>query len=94
MRILVTDGSQRAALAITRSLGRVGHEVIVAESEVPNLTSRSAYCSGTLVYASPSDDPEAFVDSLERGLESLRSCLASKLPVATQSMGNGANRFG
>ena len=30
----------------------------------------------------------------QRGLESLRSCLASKLPVATQSMGNGANRFG
>ena len=45
MRVCVTDGANRAALAVTRSLGRAGHEVIVGEKQVPSLAQTSRYCS-------------------------------------------------
>ncbi len=44
MNILVTDGENRSALALTRSLGRIGHNVIVTGKEVENISSCSKYC--------------------------------------------------
>ena len=35
MRVLVTDGDTRPALAAVRALGRRGHEVIVAGERAP-----------------------------------------------------------
>jgi len=60
MRAFVTDGDQRPALAITRSLGRRGVEVIVGEERPASLASSSKYAAGHRTYPSPHDDPRAF----------------------------------
>lgn len=64
MKVLVLDGNTRAALAVTRSLGRANHEVIVGEDIAPSLAQASRYCSTSIVYPSPSLDSAAFVDYL------------------------------
>ena len=66
MRIFVTDGDNRATLAVTRSLGRLGHEVIVGERRQPSLAGSSRYSSGRVVYPDPVIVSEAFVDALAR----------------------------
>lgn len=66
-RVLVTDGSQRAALAAVRALGREGIEVVVAESSTPNLSSRSRYCSATFTYPSPFEDAGSFTRAIRDG---------------------------
>src|SRR5262249_2842182 len=60
MNAFVTDGDQRPALAITRSLGRQGVEVIVGEERGSSLASASRYCVRHVTYPSPYTEPEAF----------------------------------
>ena len=64
MRILVTDGDARAALAVTRALGRQGHEVWVGAPREPSLAQTSRYCARRIVYPDPVRDPAAFLDAL------------------------------
>ena len=64
MRVLVTDGGNRAALAIARSLGRRGHEVLVGEKRAPSLAQTSRYCAERIVYPDPLTESEAFVAAL------------------------------
>lgn len=64
MRILVTDGESRAALAITRSLGRAGHHVMVGERRRTSLAGSSRFCAGSIVYPDPAKDEARFVDEL------------------------------
>jgi predicted ATP-grasp superfamily ATP-dependent carboligase len=64
MRILVTDGDNRSALAAVRSLGRAGHEVFSACDFLPTLCSTSRYCSGKDTYPSPVVDPLGFVHAV------------------------------
>lgn len=59
-RVLITDGSQRSALAAVRALGRAGLDVIVGESEVPNLAGQSRYATASFRYPSPFDDEAGF----------------------------------
>ena len=57
----VTDGNQRPALAITRSLGRRGMTVVVGEEATgSSLASASRYCARRVVYPSPYSSPEQF----------------------------------
>jgi predicted ATP-grasp superfamily ATP-dependent carboligase len=60
MNVLVTDGNQRAALAITRSLGRRGATVIVGEESDRSLAGSSRYCARRITYPSPYREPDAF----------------------------------
>jgi predicted ATP-grasp superfamily ATP-dependent carboligase len=60
MNILVTDGQQRAALAITRSLGRRGMRVWVGEEASGSLAASSRYCAREVIYPSPYKDPGEF----------------------------------
>jgi CelD/BcsL family acetyltransferase involved in cellulose biosynthesis/predicted ATP-grasp superfamily ATP-dependent carboligase len=76
MRVLVTNGETRAGLAVTRSLGRAGHEVLVGASVVPSLAQASRYCSRSIAYPDPATDPKAFLDTLagvvrDRGVQVL-----------------------
>lgn len=64
MKVLVTDGDNRAALAVTRSLGRLGHHVIVGEKHTPSLAAASRYCSGRVVYPDPTMSGDGFIDAL------------------------------
>jgi predicted ATP-grasp superfamily ATP-dependent carboligase len=72
MRAFVTDGDQRAALAITRSLGRHGVDVIVGEDRPVSLASSSRYCTEHVTYPSAYKEPEAFEDFLHRIVERKR----------------------
>lgn len=56
----VTDGNQRSALAITRSLGRRGIAVIVGDTQPGSLAATSRYCVRQIVYPSPDNDAGAF----------------------------------
>lgn len=64
MNVLVTDGNNRAALAITRSLGRKGYAMMVGESRQPSLARSSRYCAEGLVYPDPTRDSAGFVRTL------------------------------
>lgn len=64
MKVLVTDGNNRAALAITRSLGRKGHLVLVGAVRHPSLASSSKYCHDRFVYPSPTEHTVEFVECL------------------------------
>src|SRR3954466_10910518 len=63
-KVLVTDGDERAALAITRSLGQQGVRVVVGAEMAKSLAGASRYCTGTWQYPSPLSDPSRFVSSL------------------------------
>ena len=65
MKILVTDGNSRAALAITRSLGEKGHEVYVAAATVRSMAGCSKYCYQSHVYPNPADSRAEFLDTIE-----------------------------
>lgn len=64
MRILITDGDNRASLAIVRSLGRLGHTIIVCDKHLPSLASVSRYSSAKFIYPDPVSKPQEFVDSI------------------------------
>ena len=58
--VFVTDGEQRPALAIVRSLARRGLSVIVGADRAVSLASTSKYCARHVTYPPPSTDREAF----------------------------------
>src|SRR4051812_12712373 len=63
--ILVTDGDQRSALAITRSLGGAGYRVIVCSTRTGSLAGASRYAAERVVIPDPLHDPDAFFDAVE-----------------------------
>lgn len=62
--VLVLDGKTRAALAVTRSLGRHGVAVTVGESTYRPLSAWSRYCERAVVYPDPSTHPEDFAECI------------------------------
>ena len=64
-KVLITDGNSRAALAITRSLGKRGYEVHVSAVADISLAGRSKYCHQTHTYPDPTANRERFVDAIE-----------------------------
>jgi predicted ATP-grasp superfamily ATP-dependent carboligase len=69
MNVLIMDGSQRSALAMTRSLGRRGARVWIGEEHGRSLAAASRYCVREIVYPSPYRDPDAFERFLLRFVE-------------------------
>jgi predicted ATP-grasp superfamily ATP-dependent carboligase len=61
-RVLVTDGEQRAALAIVRSLGRAGWEVGVCSARSHALAAASRFARWRARVADPLLEPGRFVD--------------------------------
>lgn len=60
MKILVTDGAERPALAIVRALARHGATVLVGADRPLSLASSSKYCARHVTYPSPYRDRQAF----------------------------------
>jgi predicted ATP-grasp superfamily ATP-dependent carboligase len=60
MTVFVTDGDQRPALAIVRSLARQGIAVIVGDDRRTSLAASSRYCARHVTYPSPYEDRDAF----------------------------------
>jgi predicted ATP-grasp superfamily ATP-dependent carboligase len=68
MSVLVTDGNQRATLAVVRALGKIGVEVTVGETEKPSLASSSRFCARSVRYPSPLTSPEDFAEAVSAEL--------------------------
>jgi predicted ATP-grasp superfamily ATP-dependent carboligase len=93
--VLVTDGEQRAALAVVRSLGKAGYAPIVCARERRALAAASRYAAGIVHVPDPLRDPAAFLDTVAR---TIRECgIRVVVPVAEPSclalLGN-ADRLG
>jgi predicted ATP-grasp superfamily ATP-dependent carboligase len=58
-RILITDGEQRAALAVVRSLGAAGHRCIVCSGTGRSLAGRSRHAAADLMVPHPAAAPAA-----------------------------------
>lgn len=67
--ILVSDGEQRSALAIVRSLGRAGHTVSVVSTHGKPLAGASRHCRLAHRVTDPSVDPEQFRRDVEVVIE-------------------------
>jgi predicted ATP-grasp superfamily ATP-dependent carboligase len=65
-RVLVTDGDQRAALAIVRSLGKAGHEPFVCARRSRSLAGASRHARGEALVPDAIREPLAFADALAR----------------------------
>jgi predicted ATP-grasp superfamily ATP-dependent carboligase len=64
MRVLVTDGNERSALAVTRALGQQGLQVVVGAETDRSLAAASKYCWRAISYPSPFEDSSGFVASI------------------------------
>ena len=64
MNVFVTDGDERPALAITRSLGRRGINVFTGHDGPRSLAAASRFAARSLTYPSPYTDPAAFSEFL------------------------------
>lgn len=58
--VIVTDGNERSALAVTRSLGRRGIPVFVGAETSTSLAGVSRYCRESFVSPSPWASPDEF----------------------------------
>lgn len=65
-RVLVMDASERSALAVIRSLGSKGIEVVAGDSIGFNAGFLSRYCSQRVLYPSPLKNKAGFVESIIR----------------------------
>ena len=63
-RVLVTDGEQRAALAIVRSLGRAGHEVFAGSASGRSLAGASRYARAEFRLPAPLRAPAQYADAV------------------------------
>lgn len=77
--VLVTDGEQRATLAVTRSLGRAGYRVVVAASRRGAIAAASRHAWRTLIVPSAGDGDAAFAGAIEATVR--RSGAAIVLPM-------------
>src|SRR5437879_4388423 len=66
MRILITDGNERAALAAARSLTRAGHAVCVATPRRVSLAGVSRGVRPRLVAPDPLTDPAGYAAEVGR----------------------------
>ncbi|MGH7665051.1 MAG: ATP-grasp domain-containing protein [Gemmatimonadaceae bacterium] len=83
-RVLITDGEQRASLALVRSLGRAGHEVIVCASRRRTLAGISRHAREEILTPDPLDAPGEF-DAAVRNLCAARR-IHVLLPVTDAAM--------
>ena len=67
--VLVTDGHFRKSLAVVRSLGRKGIPVTVGERTYLNTSFFSRYCARRLVYPSPQQFPNQFIEFILREIK-------------------------
>ena len=82
--VLVTDGQERSALAITRGLGQVGIPVIVGAETAGSLAGASRYCVARWQYPSPLQQPAQFIASLVEAVR--RFDITGIIPPTDSSM--------
>jgi predicted ATP-grasp superfamily ATP-dependent carboligase len=81
-RVMVTDAERGSAVAIIRSLGRKGMQVVAASSVAGAAGFRSRYTMERLEYPSPSTRPAAAVEAIVRAAAERKIDLV--IPVTDQ----------
>ncbi len=81
--VVVTDGEQRAALAVVRSLGAAGYRPVVCAATARSLAGASRWAAGEAVVPDPLRDPAGFTDAVAAIVARHRAALV--LPVAEGS---------
>jgi len=64
VEVLVTDGEQRSALAVVRSLGRAGYRPFVSSASDRSLAGSSRYAAGEAGVPDPLGDPCGFGEAV------------------------------
>lgn len=83
-RILVTDGEQRAALAVVRSLGRAGYRVTVAAGRVPSLAGVSRWAERQVLLPDPLAAAQEYAARVREIVR--RDRIALVLPIAEPAL--------
>lgn len=84
MRILVTDGRERASLAVVRSLGRAGHDVRVGVDGARSLAAASRYCTAVVELPDPLAAARAFRQALVDAVR--RHAIEALVPVSDAAL--------
>lgn len=62
--VLVTDGEQRASLAVARSFGKAGHTVLDCSNVARTITGASRYVQAEYTVADPLTDPDRYLSDI------------------------------
>lgn len=62
--VLITDGEQRSALAVARSLGSAGYRILVASAHPLPMAGGSRFCQRSFRTPDPTTDPIGYTDSI------------------------------
>ena len=82
--VFVTDGDERSALAVVRSLGQAGYTVHVGARRARALAATSRWATGVLVTPDPLSEPGPFADTVVA--YAARRAIDFILPVTDASM--------
>lgn len=82
--VIITDGEQRAALAVVRSLGAAGYRCIVTSSSRQSIAGGSRFVARTVTVPDALIQPREFADSVGALVVAERADLV--LPIAEQSL--------
>lgn len=84
MNILITDGENRSALAVTRSLGKQGYRVVVVGPSDRSLSSVSRYCAKGIAVPDPLTSGNEYAAAICKICE--RESIDVIFPVTEQSI--------
>jgi predicted ATP-grasp superfamily ATP-dependent carboligase len=65
INVLITDGENRSALAVTRSLGRRGCTVFISGKDNANISSSSRYCKKAYTTPDPLTESKKYSQAIE-----------------------------
>jgi predicted ATP-grasp superfamily ATP-dependent carboligase len=82
--IIVTDGEQRAALAVVRSLGAAGYRCIVTSSSRPSIAGGSRFVARTVTVPSALERPTDFAEAIIALAAAEQAAVV--LPITEQSL--------
>jgi predicted ATP-grasp superfamily ATP-dependent carboligase len=82
-KVVVTDGTERAALASVRSLGKSGFQVFVIASRAGSLAASSRFCTGSFIAPDSLAEPDLFADRVLELTSRLDAALL--LPISEAS---------
>jgi protein-tyrosine-phosphatase/predicted ATP-grasp superfamily ATP-dependent carboligase len=93
--VIVTDGNERSALAVARSLGRRGVPVFVGAEASSSLAGVSRYCRESFVYPDPWTAPDEFKSCiLERANRWGAAVVFPMTDLAVEILGESGQRPG
>jgi predicted ATP-grasp superfamily ATP-dependent carboligase len=82
--VIVTDGEQRSALAVVRSLGAAGYRCIVTSSSRASIAGGSRFVTRTVTVPNALEQPTEFADVIVALVAAERAAVV--LPIAEQSL--------